>query len=54
MIRLILLLAVIALGADAILNDGAYTQAAWREVSSYGLKVQGSGADAKVQIEKRE
>lgn len=31
--RLILLLAVIALGADALLYNGAYTQAAWREAS---------------------
>ena len=54
MIRLILLLAVIALGADAILNNGSYTQAAWRELSSYAVKVQGSGTDAKVQIDKRD
>ena len=31
--RLILLLAVIALGADALLYNGSYTQAAWREAS---------------------
>ncbi len=54
MIRLILLIAVVALGADAILNNGAYTQAAWRELSSHAVKVEGSGLDAKVGIEKRE
>jgi hypothetical protein len=31
--RLILFLAVIALGADALLNNGSYTQAAWNEAS---------------------
>ncbi len=31
--RMILLAAVIALGADALLYNGAYTQAAWREGS---------------------
>ena len=54
MIRLILLIAVVAVGADAILNNGAYTQAAWREISTYAVKIQGSGMDAKVGIEKRE
>ena len=54
MIRLILLIAVVAIGADAILNNGAYTQAAWRELSSYAVKIQGSGMDSKVQVEKRE
>lgn len=54
MIRLILLLAVIALGADAILNNGTYTQAAWRELSSHAVRIQGSGSDAKVQIDKRD
>ena len=54
MIRLILLLAVVALGADAILNNGNYTQAAWRELSSHALRIQGSGSDAKVQIDKRD
>jgi hypothetical protein len=33
--RLLLLLAVVALGADALLYSGAYTQAAWREASFY-------------------
>ena len=54
MIRLILLLAVVAIGADAILNNGTYTQAAWRELSSYAVKVQGSGMDSKVQLERRD
>ena len=54
MIRLILLLAVVAIGADAILNNGAYSQAAWRELSSYAVKIQGTGSDAKVGVEKRE
>lgn len=54
MIRLILLVAVVAIGADAILNNGVYTQAAWRELSSYAVKLQGSGMDSKVQVEKRE
>ncbi len=31
--RMLLLVAVIALGADALLYNGAYTQAAWREGS---------------------
>jgi len=54
MIRLILLIAVVAIGADAILNNGAYTQTAWRELSSYVVKIQGSGTDAKVGVDKRE
>ncbi len=29
--RLLLLLAVVALGTDALLYNGSYTQAAWRE-----------------------
>ncbi|RST84548.1 hypothetical protein EJC49_20105 [Aquibium carbonis] len=32
--RLLLLIAVIALGVDALKYDGAYTQSAWREISS--------------------
>ena len=54
MIRLILLLAVVAIGADAILNNGSYTQAAWRELSTHAVKLQGSGTDATVKIEKRD
>jgi hypothetical protein len=33
--RLVLFLAVLALGADALLYNGAYTQAAWREASGH-------------------
>jgi hypothetical protein len=54
MIRLILLIAVVAIGADALLNNGAYTQAAWRELSSYAVNIQGSGLDTKVGVEKRD
>jgi hypothetical protein len=54
MLRLILLLAVLAIGADAVLNDGDYTQAVWRELSSYVVNLQGSGTDANVQVERRE
>lgn len=53
MIRLILLVAVVALGADAILNDGAYTKAAWRELSSHAVSIQETVTD-KVQTEKRD
>jgi hypothetical protein len=41
MIRLLLLLAVIALATDAITNDGGYTKAAWGELSAYSLKLVG-------------
>ena len=54
MIRLILLIAVVAIGADALLNNGAYTQAAWRELTSYAVKIEGSGLDSKVDVEKRD
>jgi hypothetical protein len=47
MIKVILLLAVIALGADAILNGGAYTRAAWQELTSYVVRIEGSGSDPK-------
>ena len=33
--RLLLLVAVIALGADALLYNGSYTQSTWREASGY-------------------
>lgn len=33
--RLLLILAVLALGTDAIRHNGAYSQAAWREASLY-------------------
>jgi hypothetical protein len=41
MIRLLLLLAVIALATDAITNDGGYTKTAWGELSAYSLKLVG-------------
>ena len=39
MIRLLLALAVIALGADALWNDGGYTQAAWQKLQDVKLEV---------------
>jgi len=54
MIRLLLILAVVALAADAIINSGAYTQAAWRELSSYTVKIVGpADNDAAQQAETR-
>jgi hypothetical protein len=54
MLRFLLILVVIAIGADAIVNNGAYTQAAWRELTLYTVKLDnGPGADPKVQVEKR-
>jgi hypothetical protein len=50
MIRLLLVLAVIALGADAIMNNGAYTQAAWHQLQS--IKLEG-GKDHAPPPEKR-
>jgi hypothetical protein len=41
MIRLLLLVAVIALATDAIMNDGGYTKAAWHELSKYSLQLVG-------------
>jgi hypothetical protein len=41
MIRLLLLVAVIALATDAIMNDGGYTKAAWNELSKYSLRLVG-------------
>jgi len=38
--RLLLLIAVIALGVDALKFDGAYTQSAWREISSQLSRLQ--------------
>lgn len=38
--RLLLLVAVIALGVDAVRFDGAYTQTAWREISTEFAKLQ--------------
>jgi hypothetical protein len=54
MIRLLLLIAVVAIGADAILNNGAYTQRAWHELSSRVVKIEGAGADARVDVVKRD
>ncbi|HEX2552713.1 MAG TPA: hypothetical protein VHL98_03365 [Microvirga sp.] len=45
--RLLLLIAVIALGADALLHNGAYTQRAWRTVSHEASRLV-AGADATV------
>jgi hypothetical protein len=45
MLKVILLLALVALGADAILNEGAYTRAAWQELSSYVVRIEDTGAD---------
>ncbi len=54
MLRLLLVLIVIAIGADAIVNNGAYTQAAWREITSYTVKFENpSGSDPKLQVEKK-
>jgi hypothetical protein len=41
MIRLLLLLAVIALATDAIMNDGGYTKTAWQELSKYSVQLVG-------------
>ena len=35
MIRVLLFAAVLAVGADAVVNDGAYTKAAWAQVSAW-------------------
>lgn len=43
--RLLLLLAVLAIGADALLHNGAYTQRAWRTVSHEASRLV-AGADA--------
>lgn len=54
MLRFLLILVVIAIGADAITNNGAYTQAAWREITSYTVSIEHPpGADPKLQVEKR-
>ena len=46
MLRFLLVLAVIAVGADALLNNGAYTQAAWRELSSIKINADGGKLSA--------
>jgi ABC-type lipoprotein release transport system permease subunit len=38
---MILLLAVIALGTDAIVYNGAYSQGVWRKLSDYTLELRG-------------
>jgi isopentenyl diphosphate isomerase/L-lactate dehydrogenase-like FMN-dependent dehydrogenase len=43
--RTLLLLAVIALGADALLFSGAYTQAVWREGSAQVEKLIGNAQE---------
>ena len=54
MLRFLLILVVIAIGADAIVNNGFYTQAAWREITSYTVKLENSsGTDPKLNVEKR-
>jgi hypothetical protein len=54
LLRLLLIVIVIAIGADAIINNGAYTQAAWRELTSYTVRFQNpSGSDPKLEIEKK-
>ena len=45
--RLLLLIAVLALGADALLYSGAYTQRAWQAVSHEASRLV-AGADAAV------
>ena len=43
--RMLLLLAVVALGTDALLFSGAYTQAVWREGSAQVEKLIGHAQD---------
>lgn len=38
--RLLLLIAVVALGVDAVKFDGAYSQSAWREVTTQLSKLE--------------
>ena len=40
-IVLILLIAVLALGTDAVLFNGSYTQGIWRTISQYSLELRG-------------
>jgi hypothetical protein len=51
--RLLLLLAVIALGTDALLFSGSYTQSAWREVSSLIEKASAGAQTTVNNIEQR-
>ncbi len=41
--RLLLFIAVLALGTDAILYNGAYTQSAWRTVSHEAERLMAEG-----------
>jgi hypothetical protein len=41
MFRILLILLVIALGADALLFSGAYTQAGWRLLQQYTVELHG-------------
>jgi hypothetical protein len=51
MIRLLFVLAVIALGADALLNNGGYTQAAWHKLQE--VKIDATKDKAPAQPERR-
>jgi hypothetical protein len=46
MIRLLLVMAVIALGADALLNNGAYTQATWQQLQTIKIETSKDGTAA--------
>ena len=50
--RLLLLFAVLALGADALLYSGAYTQPAWQAVSHEASRLV-AGADAALDTPER-
>lgn len=55
--RLLLMVAVVALGVDAVKFDGAYTQTAWREVTTQFARLQarlddGDGLDRSVTVER--
>ena len=41
LIFMLLLLLVIAIGTDAVLFSGTYTQAAWRRLSQYTVEIRG-------------
>ena len=51
MIRIVLILAVLALAADALWNNGAYTQAAWHQLQN--VKVETSKSNPAAPAEKR-
>jgi hypothetical protein len=46
MILFLLLLAVVALGVDAVLFNGGYSQAVWRTLSQYTLELRGPTSPA--------